>query len=301
MDRREFMRGTLAIAGLVLANPVFSLASEAAAEAKAKVFVASGDAAKAVRNVLAKMGGIEAFVKKGDRVLIKPNFSFSNPPEAATTTSPGLVKEVVLLCKEAGAKGVTVADHTIRVARACVERSGIQDALDGIDDVRLLVPSKKSDFKETEVKQGKSLKKVALAKVYLDNDVYINMPIAKNHSAGTVSFALKNQMGLIYDRWAFHSKYDLHQAIADLATVMKPHLTILDATRCLRTNGPSGPGEVVELGKVLCSVDPVALDAYATTLLEWGGKPLKPSDIGHIKAAAEHGLGEMDLASIEIL
>ncbi len=144
-----------------------------------------------------------SIAKKGDRVLIKPNFSLSNAPDAATTTSPELVKEVVLMCKEAGAKRVTVADHTIRVA--------------------------------------------------------------------------------------------------GLATVIKPQLTILDATRCLTTNGPSGPGEVVNLGKVMCSTDTVALDAYATTLLDWGGKTLKPEDIGHIKFAAEHGLGEMDLAKVEIV
>jgi uncharacterized protein (DUF362 family) len=263
--------------------------------------VAGGSAEEAVRAVIAKAGGIEAFVKKGDSVVIKPNFSFSNAPDAATTTSPELVREVVMMCREAGAKRVTVADHTIRVARTCLERTGIKAALDGIDDVKLSTPSKKSGFKATGVERGKALKEVDIAKDYLDADVYINIPVAKNHSASTVSFGLKNQMGLIYDRWAFHSKYDLHQAIADLATVMKPQLTILDATRCLVTNGPSGPGEVVKLGKVMCSTDIVAMDAYATSLLDWGGRKLRPEDVGHIRFAAEHGLGEMDLAKIEIV
>jgi len=301
MNRRDFMKSSIAVTGFVLAGPAISLGTEAEAAGGARIFVAGGGAEEAVRSVLAEAGGMQAFVKKGDSVLVKPNFSFSNAPDAATTTSPELVKEVVLMCKEAGAERVTVADHTIRVARTCLERTGMKAALDGIDGVKISTPSKKSGFKTSGIERGKSLKEVEIAKDYLDADVYINIPVAKNHSAATVSFGLKNQMGLIYDRWAFHSKYDLHQAIADLATVMKPQLTILDATRCLVTNGPSGPGDVVKMGKVMCSTDIVALDAYATTLLDWGGKTLKPEDIGHIRHASEHGLGEMDLAKVEIV
>ncbi len=301
MNRRDFMKSSLAVTGFVLAAPAISLGSETEAADGSRIFVAAGDASRAVRTALSKAGGINAFVSEGDKVLIKPNFSFSNAPDAATTTSPELVREVVLMCKEAGAKQVTVADHTIRVARTCLERTGIKEALEDIEKVEISTPSKKSAFHKTEVTKGKSLKSTEIAKDYLDADVYINIPVAKNHSAATVSFGLKNQMGLIYDRWAFHSKYDLHQAVADLATVVRPQLTILDATRCLVTNGPSGPGDVVELGKVMCSTDPVALDAYATTLLDWGGKKLAPGDIGHIKAAAEHGLGIMDMARIEIV
>jgi uncharacterized protein (DUF362 family) len=301
MNRRDFMKSSIAATGLILAGPAISFGAEAEAAGGSRVFVAGGSASEAVHAVISKAGGMQAFVKKGDKVLIKPNFSFSNAPDAATTTSPELVKQVALMCKEAGAKRVTVADHTIRVALTCLERTGMKAAIDGIDDVKISTPSKKSGFKTTGIERGKSLKESDIAKDYLDADVYINIPVAKNHSAATVSFGLKNQMGLIYDRWAFHSKYDLHQAIADLATVVKPQLTILDATRCLVTNGPSGPGDVVKLGKVMCSTDTVALDAYATTLLDWGGKTLKPEDIGHIKLAAEHGLGEMDLAKVEIV
>lgn len=301
MNRRDFIKGSLAVTGFVLAGPAVSLGAEEEAAARSRIFIADGEASEAVRAALSEAGGMKAFVSGGDRVLIKPNISFSNAPEAATTTSPELVKEVVLMCKEAGAKRVTVADNTIRVARTCLERSGIKAALEGMEDVDLTTPNKKSSFKKRAVEQGKALKSTEIAKDYLDADVYINIPVAKNHSAATVSFGLKNQMGLIYDRWAFHSQYDLHQAIADLATVLKPDLTILDATRCLVTNGPGGPGDVVNLGKVICSTDTVALDSYATTLLEWGGKKLEPADIGHIRMAAEHGLGEMDLSRIEIV
>jgi uncharacterized protein (DUF362 family) len=301
MNRRDFMKSSVAVTGFLLAGPAISLGADREAAMSSRIFVAGGDASEAVRAVLSEAGGMQAFVKKGDKVLIKPNFSFSNAPEAATTTSPELVKEVVMMCKEAGAKRVTVTDHTIRVARTSLERTGMKAALDGIDDVKLRAPDKKSAFKTTGIERGKSLKSTDIAKDYLDADVYINIPVAKNHSASTVSFGLKNQMGLIYDRWAFHSKYDLHQAIADLATVIKPALTILDATRCLVTNGPAGPGDVVKLGRVMCSTDTVALDAYATTLLDWGGRTLKPEDIGYIKYAAEHGLGEIDLSKVEIV
>ena len=297
MDRRRFIKGSLALTAAMLVGPAVSFSSETTA----KVLTAKGKAGEALGRIISKLGGIEKFITKGDRVLVKPNFSWSDPPAAATTTGPEVVKAVALMCKDAGAKAVTVLDHTIEQGDRCLKRSGIQAALEGVKDVEIVVPSKKADYREVEVPEGKTLKKVRVANAYFESDVYINLPIAKSHSATVVTFGLKNQMGLIYDRKSFHWRYDLHQAIADLATVVKPDLTIIDATRCLKTGGPGGPGEVVTPGLLLCSTNPVAVDAYATTLIEWGKQKRKPEDIKHISHAADHGLGEIDLAKIEVV
>jgi uncharacterized protein (DUF362 family) len=297
MDRRRFIKGSLAFTAVLLAGPAVSFSSEA----KTRVLVAKGKAEEAIDRIISKLGGIEQFIKKGNTVLVKPNFSWSDPPASATTTSPEVVKAVVLLCKEAGAKAVTVFDHTIKKGDLCLQRSGIGAALKDIKGVEVVVPSKKADYREVEIPDGRSLKKVRVANAYYESDVYINLPIAKSHSSTTVTFGLKNQMGLIHDRKSFHWRYDLHQAIADLATVVKPDLTIIDATKCLKTGGPGGPGEVVKPGLLLCSTDPVALDAYATTLVDWGRKEREPQDIKHIRQAAEHGLGEIDLAKVQIV
>jgi uncharacterized protein (DUF362 family) len=297
MKRREFIKSSIAVAGMLWAGPIAGLAREE----KSRVFVARGGGMEATFGLLRHLEGMDELVSKGARVLLKPNFSFSNPPEDASTTDPEVVKAVALWCKEAGAEAITILDNTIRSERTCLERSGIKAAADEIGDVDISIPKKERDFREVEIEAGKSLQKVEVAREYFDHDVYINLPKAKSHSATTVSFGLKNQMGLIRDRRSFHWRYDLHQAIADLATVVRPRLTILDATTALKTGGPGGPGDIVETGVVAASFDPVALDAYASTLVEWRGERREPGGIKHIADAASHGLGEMDLDLIEIV
>jgi len=301
MERRDFIKTSLAFAALAAANPVLSLG----ADEKARVYAATGVARSAIKDglvrVLAPLGGLKQFVRKRSRVLLKPNFSFSMPPEAGTSTSPELVRAMALACLEAGAASVVVADNTIKNSKVCLERTGIEAALADLDGVRIAVPQRAGDFRDVDVPRGKALKKVKLANDLLSSDVYINLPAAKSHGSTVVSFGLKNQMGLILDRGSFHSKYDIHQAVADLATVARPHLTILDATRCLTTGGPGGPGTVVEKGLLAASLDPVALDTYAVTLAEWGGRPRTPADVKFLGYASAHALGVSDLARIEVI
>ena len=127
-------------------------------------------------------------------------------------------------------------------------------------------------------------------------DVLINLPTAKTHSAAGVSLGLKNQMGLIWDRNAFHTRFDLAQAIADLATALRPALTLLDASRALVTGGPGGPGKVVWLHRVVAGVNPVEVDALGVTLTPWYDQVLRPDQISHLRAARALGLGELDPA-----
>jgi uncharacterized protein (DUF362 family) len=305
MERRDFMKKALAVAALVVAgragSPFAEDKEDKTAAQRAKVFVTKRGGREAVARLLAPLGGISAFVKKGNRVVIKPNFSFSNLPEAASSTDPQLVRSLAVMCREAGAEKVSVVDNTIKSAKVCLERTGIKAAIKDLDGVTIVVPQKEPDFTEVEVPKGKALKQTRIAKVLLDSDVYISVPCAKSHSSTRVSFGLKGQMGLIQDRISFHWRFDIHQAIADLGTVMRPDLTILDAGRCLKTGGPGGPGTVVETGILAASTDPVAIDAYGTTLTEWQDEAIGPEDVEHIMRAAEHGLGLADLARIDVV
>jgi len=111
---------------------------------------------------------------------------------------------------------------------------------------------------------------------------------------------MKGMMGLIHDRHAFHSRYDLHKAITDMASVLKPHLVVIDGTRILGNGGPSGPGKVIPLNLVIASPDMVAADAQMVSLGTWYDRKFSPSQVRHIRIAAERGLGRIDLENLRV-
>jgi uncharacterized protein (DUF362 family) len=133
----------------------------------------------------------------------------------------------------------------------------------------------------------------------LEADKFINLPTAKSHSATGVSLGMKGLMGLIWDRGALH-QMNLHQAIADLATVIRPDLTIIDATRAMTSGGPGGPGKTVQLDTVIAGTDPVAVDSYAVGITQWYNKSFSGKSVKYIVAASELGLGEIDTAKMQI-
>jgi uncharacterized protein (DUF362 family) len=262
--------------------------------------VVQGPAAPAVSRAIELLGGIGRWVKKGDRVVLKPNIGFPNPPEQATTTSPEVVREVASLCHQAGAKQILVLDHPIRRPEICLERSGIKLVGKGIPGTNVFTLSDEKFFQEVPVSRGKSLSRVKIMKAVLEADVFINLPVAKTHGGAGVSLGMKNLMGIIWDRGSFHVRYGLHQAIADLSTVIRPHLIILDASRALVDGGPGGPGKVENLQKIVVGVDPVAVDAYGVGLAEWYGRKYSASQIQHILSAHQLGIGEIDTKKLKI-
>ena len=137
-------------------------------------------------------------------------------------------------------------------------------------------------------------------KEVLDSHVLINIPVAKSHSATGVSLGLKGLMGMVWDRESFHSQYNISQAIADLATVIKPQLTILDATRALVSGGPSGPGEVKKPDLVIAGIDPVAVDSYGVSVVPWYGQNFKGRQVEHLFIAQQRGLGKIDTDQLRI-
>ncbi len=151
-------------------------------------------------------------------------------------------------------------------------------------------------YRSLPIPNGRTIQEWSVYGDALDADVLINIPIAKDHGSTRLSLGMKNLMGLIQNRNSFHSR-GLDQCIADLSSVLRPHLTIVDAVRILTRNGPTGGNldDVKRTDTVIASADPVAADAYAATLFDMTGK-----DIGYVRLAAEMGLGEIDLGKVGV-
>lgn len=297
ISRRHFIKKCGQTSGILAANFLLSphLFSSSLSSNNIDLIEVKGDPEKAVEMALQHLGGIEKFVRPNDTVLIKPNASFPSPVEWGAITNPKVIKTVAKLSIEAGAKRVIVADYTMRKGDVCFVKTGLKAEINGIKNSKIISLEKKTYFKEVPVPNGEALKSVKIAKLIEKSDVLINMPCAKSHSATGVSFGLKNLMGLIWDRQYFHSSTDLHMAIAELATVIRPNLTILDATRALLTGGPTGPGKVQELNTIIAGTDPLAVDAYATTIANWNNQSLSANTVKHLAHASTIGVGNMDL------
>jgi uncharacterized protein (DUF362 family) len=296
ISRRQFLQATAAGAAIGLAGaPSFLSAAE-----EVDLAVISGEPAAATRKALEVLGGLSRFVQKGQRVVIKPNMSFAKTPDFAATTHPLVVVAAAQACIAAGAREVLVLDHTLQRAELCLERTGIRDACKGIPGVHVLALQDRKFFQEIRIPQGKVLERVEVLKDILDNAVLINIPVAKSHSATGVSLGLKGLMGLIWDRESFHSQFNINQGIADLATVIKPRLTILDATRAMASGGPGGPGDVKKPNLIVAGVDPVAVDSYGVGIVPWYGQNFKGRQVEHLLIAHQRGLGKIDVEKLKI-
>ncbi|MEW5814093.1 MAG: DUF362 domain-containing protein [Spirochaetota bacterium] len=304
MDRREFLKwsvkaGTAFSLTFALPRSAGRLWAVPIAE-YADIAVVRGDVEKSVKAAVDLLGGIGRFVRKGQRVLIKPNMSFPNPPEWGTTTDPFVTAKVAELCREAGAGQILIADNPLRRPDICLKRSGILDAVQNIPRTYTFAAKDRTLFEQVEVPGGKVLKAVEVLKELLKADVLINLPVAKSHNAAGVSLGMKNLMGLIWDREAFHEKFDLNEGIVDLSTLIRPNLIIVDATRALITSGPSGPGKVLPLGTIVAGTDPVAVDSYVVSLAKWYGRSFTGRNVRHLLLANQQGLGEVDITRLNI-
>lgn len=300
MNRREFVRQVAAWSAVSAAAPLFEMeTARGAPRGRSVLAVAKGpDYGALVNRVVAKLGGMGAFVKRGDKVVVKPNIGWDRSPAQAADTNPEVVKALVLLALAQGAKEVLVFDRTCNDPRRCYHHSGIQEAIEAIGDQRARCEFVQNwKFVPVRIKRARVLHEWPLYRPALEADCYINVPIAKNHKLTRLTLGLKNTMGVCGGKRG-HIHQQIPEKLTDLALVIAPRLTVIDATRILLRNGPSGGNlqDVKVLDTVLASTDPVAADAYATTLFG-----LKPTDIAPTVAAYRRGLGEIDLAKIKIL
>ena len=295
LSRRQFLKATAAGVAIGLAGgPSLLCAAE-----EVDLAVISGEPAAATLKAMDALGGISRFVKKGQRVVIKPNMSFAKTPDFAASTHPLVVVAVAQACIDAGAREVLVLDHTLQRAELCLERTGIRDACRNMPGVHVLAMQDRKFFQEIRVPQGKVLDRVEVLKDILDS-VLISVPVAKSHSATGVSLGLKGLMGLIWDRESFHFRFNINQGIADLATVIKPQLTILDATRAMASGGPGGPGDVKKPNLIIAGIDPVAVDSYGVGIVPWYGRNFNGRQVEHLLIAHQRGLGKIDVEKLKI-
>jgi len=243
---------------------------------------------------ISAFGGMEKIVHPGEIVLIKPNIAWDRTPEQAANTNPEVVAALVKSCLAAGAKKVKVFERTINYAPMTYEKSGIAAAARKAGAEISFFDQERC--REVKIPRGKALSSWPLCEEILEADRVINVPIAKVHSLTTLTLGIKNVLGMVGgNRSILH--YPIHQNLADLNSVIKIDLTVMDATRIMISNGPQGGSleDVVWKGQIIVSRDRVAVDAYTTTLFG-----LEPRDIEYISLAHEMGLGEMDLQKIKI-
>jgi uncharacterized protein (DUF362 family) len=258
--------------------------------------VARGQSPRAMTQaVIQALGGIEHYVKPNQDVIIKPNICVSyHSYEYAATTNPEVVGTLVSLCKGAGAKRVRVMDQPFGgTAEEAYARTGIGQAVQAAGgQMEIMSPLK---FVDTALPGGIDLKKWPIYSDVLKADVFINVPIAKHHNLARLTLGMKNLMGVIENRSQIH--FNIGQRVADLATLIKPTITVVDCVRILKNNGPTGGdlGDVQLANTVIASQDIVAADSYATTLFGLTGE-----DIPYIRTAAKMGLGILDLKSLKI-
>lgn len=305
MERREFLKrlatlGLVAGAGrwLVMPEELWAMGPLTPPAPPLLAKAQGTNWAHLVGDALQALGGLKKFVNPGEVVVVKPNMAWDRTPELGANAHPVVVRKVVELCLEAGAKQVKVLDHTCHDPRKTYLSSGIKAAVEGIKDPRAVVEFvDERRFVEVKVEKARALKKWYFYKDVLEADRFINIPVAKHHSEARLTMCLKNMMGAI-GGWRGRIHVGLHQNIADMNLILRPDLHVLDATRIMLRNGPSGGRlEDVEVRNLLfAGTDPVALDAYGTTLFG-----LKPEDIGHITRAHELGRGEMNLHKIKLV
>jgi uncharacterized protein (DUF362 family) len=268
----------------------------ATASPQAYLAVARGsDPAAITRAALSAIGGMGRFVKPGDDVIVKPNICVDYRSfEYGATTNPDVVATLVQECLGAGAKRVRVMDLPFGGApESAYAHSGIAAAVAAAGGEMEVMNSAK--YREVEIPEGRDITRWPVYQDVLNTDVFIDVPIAKHHSLARLTLAGKNLMGVILNRSSIHN--NLGQRIADLISLLRPTLTVVDAVRTLRAHGPTGgnPDDVHLTNTVIASHDIVAADAYATTLFGLTG-----ADIDYVRAAADMGLGTLDLGAVKI-
>ncbi len=304
MNRKEFLKslGAVGAAFAVTGTGVLDVFAQAAKNDGPVDLVAvmGGEPDVMFRKAIAELGGMHRFVKKGQKVVVKPNIGWDKTPEMAANTNPILVAEMVKLCLEAGAGEVIVFDQTCDQMQPCYTNSGIEKAAKDAG-AKVLPANDERYFREVELPQGVKLKKTMIHHALLDCDVWFNVPVLKTHGGAKMTISMKNYMGIVWDRRIFHST-DLQQCIADVCTwSKKPALNVVDAYRIMKANGPRGRSEAdaVVVKALIASPDIVAADTASTKLAERFTN-VKVADVGHIQAAEELKLGTTDVDSLNV-
>ena len=305
IDRRDFVRRCIATGAGILAGPSLARAIEARiAPAEYDVCSVAGDRYfDSTMRALDALGGMRKFVHEGDTVGILVNSPIDH---AGAFTNPDIPLAVVKMCLDAGAKHIYALND---ISQRYWKRSTLSETMRSeIDRIHY-----SGDMTEVAIDKGKSLKKAEISRALLSCDVYINIPIIKDHEGTRFTCTLKNTMGACSGstcrkfhfgegaglsslfKGAYSNVELLAQSIADVNLIRRPDLCVVDATMFLATNGPGGPGELRRPREVILATNCLAADMYATRLLDlhWEELPV-------IRCAQQHGYGPGDLQEITI-
>jgi uncharacterized protein (DUF362 family) len=306
LNRKEFLQ-TLGVTGAAAAVGAFDVLDVLAAEAKDGpadlVAVADGEPAVMFQKAIAELGGIERFVKKGQKIVIKPNAGWDRAPELAANTHPELLGEMVKQCLAAGAAEVAIFDSPCDAnGTKAYKKSGIEKAVKDAGG-KLLPGDDDRYFTEITLPKAKKLKTVMIHKALLDCDAWFNVPVLKHHSGAFMTVAMKNCMGLVNKttQRQFH-QIDLQQCIADICTYeKKPVLNVVDAYRIMKSSGPASNNvaDAVLVKALLASTDIVAVDTAAVKLAQQFTN-ISIDKVTHISAGQKFGLGTMDIEKLNV-
>jgi uncharacterized protein (DUF362 family) len=299
MNRRNFIRKSITIGGVSISlslMPKFLRAN--LFNDKSDIHsISYGNLKESIPKLIDSMGGIESFVKPGNSV----GFLVNSPwVHQGFYTNPDIVLVLMKMCKDAGASKIIcykpVRDGYWEESQYYEEMKPLIDEI-VYGDERVVI----------DIKGGKEMQSAEVFKVFMESDVFINVPVAKHHNGTIYSGILKNLMGVSSPdtnrhmhspdgEYTYSKTVYLSTCIADLNLIRKPDLSVIDAGVCAISNGPRGPGDTISPGLIIAGTDPLAMDVYASTLLS-----MDPQDIYTFTAAKELGLGNSDITEIKIV
>jgi uncharacterized protein (DUF362 family) len=299
-NRREFLKQSLALSAAMAGSSLMGGLPKAWAQSGTGgvpdlVAVSNGEPSALVDAAIAAIGGMQQVIQKGQNVVVKPNIGWNRAPEKAANTNPLVVKRIIEHCFQAGAKKVYVFDHSVNSGPDCYRKSGIEAAARSAGAV--MVPGDHEKYyQKVDIPGAKKLKSTKVHELILESDVYINVPVLKHHSSSGLTLAMKNQMGVVWNRGYYHFR-GLHRCIADFCRFRTPDLNIMDAYRITMNNGPqrARDNDIVLKKNLLLSRDIVAIDSAAAKIF---GQD--PERISHIHYGHETKIGNMRLEQLQI-
>ncbi|MFA5714003.1 MAG: DUF362 domain-containing protein [Bacteroidales bacterium] len=304
MERREFLKGALllSVGGVVKAKEgsLFAAAPKEIGKNNDLVAVMGGEPQELYSKAIELMGGLSKYIKRGYRVVVKPNIGWDKTPEYGANTNPQLVEAIVRDCFRVGASQVTVFDHTCDEWRACYKNSGIEEAAKR-GGAKIAFAHDEKYYRTVQLPKALSMKQVKIHEAIVECDAWINVPVLKNHGGAKMTISMKNFMGIVWDRRFMHAN-NLQQSIADCSTYEKmPVLNIVDAYRIMVKNGPKGRTvEDVETPKALfISTNVVSADTAAIKFFSQF-VPVELDDVHHIALAEKMGIGSTNLDQLKI-
>ena len=291
MRRRQFIQNSAIVSCGLFAFPTIA----SGIQETDLVTLKGGQPTQMLEKGLGALGGLQRFIKKGQKVLIKPDIGWDRNPEQGATTNPELLGRLVEMCYEADAREVHVVDHTHDNWTKCYKNSGIERAA---KDANAKIFPGNMDFlyQQADIPKAKKLKQVWVHQEIFNTDIIINVPVLKADDKTFISGSIRNLMGLIWN-WDDIDQLGMDQCLVDFLHLKKPVLNIIDAFRVITKNGPVGnsPEDVSLFKSLILSPDIVAADSAAATLLN-----IDPSTINHLALANKSGFGDIKINESKI-